>query len=55
MLDGLSTGSLNNITLSLDRVDIVKADIRDPQAAEGALEGIETVVHEVAIISVHVH
>lgn len=54
VLDNLSSGKLDNIQghLSSKRVDFVEGDIRDVSFVRKSLEGIDTVIHMAALVSV---
>lgn len=52
IFDNLSTGKLENIEPVLDRVDLCEGDIRDPEALEDAMDGVDVVIHLAAMISV---
>jgi len=54
VLDNLSSGKLDNIQghLSSKRVDFVKGDIRDVSFVRKSLDGIGTVIHMAALVSV---
>ena len=52
VLDDLSTGRLENLADVKDRIEFVKADIRDRNAVNQACQGIEYVIHEAAWRSV---
>ena len=49
VLDDFSTGSRADLD---DRVDLVEGDIRDPKAVSRAMEGVDVVFHEAAVIDV---
>jgi nucleoside-diphosphate-sugar epimerase len=52
VLDDLSSGTLDNLAAARDRIELIKADIRDRQAVAKACDGIEYVIHEAAWRSV---
>ena len=52
VLDDLSTGKLDNLTGARDRIEFVRADIRDRQAVATAGQGVERIIHEAAWRSV---
>jgi UDP-glucose 4-epimerase len=52
VLDNLSTGSLDKIGDLLNTVEFIRSDIRDVDAMEGALKGIDAVVHLAALVDV---
>lgn len=50
--DSLATGSLDNLSGVLDRVEFRQADLRDAQALRDACEGVDFVLHQAALPSV---
>ena len=52
VLDDLSSGTLDNLAQVRDRLDFIRADIRDRAAVAKACEGMECVIHEAAWRSV---
>jgi nucleoside-diphosphate-sugar epimerase len=52
VFDNLSSGRLENLHGFADRVDVVRGDIREPDALRGAMHGVEFVFHEAALVSV---
>ncbi len=52
VLDDLSTGKLDNLAAVRDRIEFIRADIRDRQAVATACEGVERIIHEAAWRSV---
>jgi len=52
VLDNLSNGSLENIRDVLGSIEFIKGDIRDKNVVEGALKGVDAVVHLAALIDV---
>jgi len=52
VLDDLSSGTLDNLASVRDRIEFIKADIRDRAAVAKACQGIEYVIHEAAWRSV---
>ena len=52
VLDDLSTGRLDNLAGVKDRVEFIRADLRDRDAVAKACAGIEYVIHEAAWRSV---
>lgn len=52
VLDNLVTGDLANISHNFDKIKFIKKDIRDDEALEEALEGVEYVSHQAALRSV---
>jgi len=55
VLDNLSTGKLQNLECCLNNPNFhfIKGDIRDKKTADGAVAGVDAVIHEAAITSVH--
>lgn len=53
-LDDLSTGKLGNIQghLSSGEVELIRGDIRDASLVKNSLEGVNTVIHLAALVSV---
>lgn len=52
ILDNLASGLLKNLEGISDRVEFVEADLRDADAVQSAVDGIEYVFHQAAIPSV---
>lgn len=52
VLDDFSTGKDANLVGSIDSVDLVRGDVRDPEVVERAVQGSEVVFHQGAIPSV---
>ena len=52
VFDNLATGHLENLNGFADHVEFVRGDIRDPAALQAAMQGIEFVFHEAALVSV---
>ena len=52
ILDNFSTGSPSNLTGWLDQVELIRGDIRVPADVQAAVDGIDTVFHLAAHISV---
>lgn len=52
ILDNLSSGKEDNIAPFRDRVELVKADVRDSAALDEAMRGVDRVFHEAALVSV---
>lgn len=52
VFDNFSTGSMDNLAAVAGEVDVVDADVRDRAALDGAMEGIDHVIHQAAEISV---
>ena len=51
-LDNLATGSLDNLSGVLDRLDFLDADLCDEQAVREACDGVNFVLHQAALPSV---
>lgn len=52
VLDNLSTGKLKNIEHNLKRIKFIQEDLTDNAALEEALDGVEYVSHQAALLSV---
>ncbi|MDZ4200419.1 MAG: SDR family NAD(P)-dependent oxidoreductase, partial [Kiritimatiellia bacterium] len=52
VLDNLSSGFERNLASIRSRVDVRIADVRDVEAVSSAMQGIDTVFHEAALVSV---
>ncbi len=52
VLDDLSSGKLENIEQSKEKVEFIEGDIRDEKALDKALEGVDCVCHQAAWRSV---
>ena len=52
VLDNFSTGRRENLAAILDRIELVEADMRDPEVCLQACAGVHFVFHEAAIPSV---
>jgi UDP-glucose 4-epimerase len=52
VLDNLVSGKLANISHNLDKIKFIQEDLRNEQALEQALEGIELISHQAALRSV---
>lgn len=52
VLDDFSSGREQNLEDSLDRIELIRGDIRDRKIVERAVDGIEVIFHEAAIASV---
>ena len=52
VLDNFITGKRENLEPFLDRIEIIKGDIRDRNALKRSLEGINYVIHQAALRSV---
>ncbi|MBF0499563.1 MAG: SDR family oxidoreductase [Candidatus Riflebacteria bacterium] len=52
VLDDFSSGNRDNISQWRNEIELVEGDVRDAQACERAMAGIEIVFHEAAVASV---
>jgi nucleoside-diphosphate-sugar epimerase len=52
VLDNFSSGRTDNLSDIAERVDVVEGDVRDAAACRGACDGIDTVFHLAALVSV---
>lgn len=52
VLDNLSSGKLENLSDVIAEVEFIKGDLRDESHLEQVLEGVETVFHQAAFVSV---
>lgn len=52
VLDDYSTGLRSRLDTVMDRITMVEGDIRDPEAAARATDGVDIVLHQAAIPSV---
>lgn len=52
VLDNFSTGKEENLAGFLDRVDLIRGDLLDQAVLKRAVEGMETIFHEAAFVSV---
>ncbi|MDR3234674.1 MAG: NAD-dependent epimerase/dehydratase family protein [Planctomycetaceae bacterium] len=52
VLDNFSTGKWENLTGILDKITLVKGDVRDRETVDRAVEGVTAVFHEAAVGSV---
>ena len=52
VLDNFSSGRQDNLKDVVGRIDLVEGDIRDAAACRAACEGIDTVFHMAALVSV---
>lgn len=52
VFDDFSTGSMDNLTAVRDKIEIVRGDIRDLDALDSAMVGVDHVIHHAAEISV---
>ncbi len=52
VLDNFSTGREENVADFASRVQIIRADVRDEEAVNAAVEGVDYVLHQAALASV---
>ncbi|MGQ9781857.1 MAG: SDR family NAD(P)-dependent oxidoreductase [Nitrososphaeria archaeon] len=52
VLDNMMTGKVQNLSKVLDRIKLVKGDIRDNAVIEEAVKDVEVIVHLAALVSV---
>jgi UDP-glucose 4-epimerase len=52
ILDDLSTGRLQNLAGIQDRVELVQGDLRDAEAVQRAVAGVEVILHQGALNSI---
>ena len=52
VLDDLSTGRRENLADVVDRLEVIEADLADPEVAARACEGVEVIFHQGAMASV---
>jgi len=52
VFDNLSTGREEHLAAVRERVELVRGDVRDPDALRAAMEGVEGVFHQAALVSV---
>jgi UDP-glucose 4-epimerase len=52
VLDDFTTGREENLTGSLDRIDLMRGDVRDAETVARAVDGAEVVFHQAALPSV---
>ncbi|WP_052298512.1 SDR family NAD(P)-dependent oxidoreductase [Vulcanisaeta moutnovskia] len=52
VLDNLSTGSLDNLSDVIDSIEFINGDVRDYETVEGAVRGVDAVVHLAVLIDV---
>jgi UDP-N-acetylglucosamine/UDP-N-acetyl-alpha-D-glucosaminouronate 4-epimerase len=52
VLDNLSTGKKANLQPFLEKIEWIEGDIRDPKICQGAMNGIQIVLHQAALPSV---
>ena len=52
VLDNFCTGSLDNLKAVEGKIDLITGDMRDPDIAKAAMDGIDYVLHQAALPSV---
>lgn len=52
VLDNLSSGKRENLSLSWDKIDFIEGDIRDRERVEKTMQGVDYVCHQAALRSV---
>lgn len=52
VIDNFSTGKVENISSNLDRIELMKGDLADPDIARRSVEGVAYVFHQAALGSV---
>jgi UDP-glucose 4-epimerase len=52
VLDNLTSGKIANLAASLDRIEFIEGDIRDPEACRAAAAGMDHILHQAALVSV---
>jgi len=52
VLDDFSTGNYHNLEGAADQIELIKADLRDPDSLEEALRDVDLVFHQAAFVSV---
>ena len=52
VLDNFSTGRSENLRDAVDRIELVEGDVRDMDAVERAVRGVDFVLHQAALASV---
>jgi UDP-glucose 4-epimerase len=52
VLDDFSTGKAENILQTRDNIELIQADLRDPDAVRRAVQGVDLIFHHAAFISV---
>jgi UDP-glucose 4-epimerase len=52
ILDNLSSGYVQNIARIRDQVEFIEGDIRDATAVDAAVQGVDFIFHEAALVSV---
>ncbi|MBF0530599.1 MAG: SDR family oxidoreductase [Deltaproteobacteria bacterium] len=52
VLDNFSTGHMENLTSSLDHIDLVRGDVRDQELLRQCFRGVDVVFHHAALVAV---
>ncbi|MDD3469432.1 MAG: SDR family oxidoreductase [Thermoguttaceae bacterium] len=52
VVDNLSTGKLSNLAAVRDRIEWIEADLSQPSVAPQVVDGIDTIFHHAALVSV---
>jgi UDP-glucose 4-epimerase len=52
VLDNFSTGKRGNLGTSLEKIELIEGDIRDPETVKRSMVGVDYVFHEAALSSV---
>ncbi|HQI28335.1 MAG TPA: NAD-dependent epimerase/dehydratase family protein, partial [Sedimentisphaerales bacterium] len=52
VVDNFLTGKRSNLAPILDKIELIEADMGDPEVARSAMQGIDVVLHEGALPSV---
>ena len=52
VLDNFTTGKMENIEDFVERIDLIKGDVRDRKTCEEAVKGVDFVLHQAAVCSV---
>jgi len=53
VIDNFATGARDNLSAFMDRIDLIEGDIRQPPDCARACDGIDYVLHQAAVPSVH--
>jgi len=52
VVDNLSSGTRENLAAVAGKIDLVEADLRDPETARKCARGVEVIFHQAALVSV---
>ena len=52
VLDNLTTGTLENLRNQIDKIEFIEGDIRDVATVKRAMNGVDVVLHQAAMVSV---